>query len=116
MNAMGGTPVCLVTMTGAKSGRRRSIPLMYVPYGEAVILVASLGGMPKNPVWYYNLLEHPNIIVEQGGRRRALKARLAGADEKARLWPICVEQYPPFAKYQRRTTRDIPVFVCEPEG
>ena len=111
---LAGDPICIVTMTGAKSGRRRSIPLMYVPYGEGVLLVASLGGAPKHPVWYHNLVAHPDIEVEQGGRRMKLRARIADTAEKAELWPICVEHYAPYDDYQKRTTRDIPVFVCEP--
>ena len=116
MGSFSGYPICLVTMTGAKSGRQRIVPLMYVPLGETVILVASQGGNPKNPVWYYNLVAHPKIIVEQGGARRELTARLVGAEEKSRLWPICVEHYDPYEKYQKRTARDIPVFVCEPDA
>lgn len=114
MNSIAGDPICLVTMTGAKSGRRRTIPLMYVPYGEGVILVASQGGAPSHPAWYHNLLAHPDIEVEQGGQRRRLRARLADTDEKAKLWPICVEHYAPYEEYQQKTTRDIPLFVCEP--
>lgn len=114
MNTIAGDPICLVTMTGAKSGRRRTIPLMYVPYGDGVILVASQGGAATHPAWYHNLVAHPDIEVAQGGQRNKLCARLADADEKAKLWPICVEHYAPYDDYQRKTTRDIPLFVCEP--
>ncbi len=114
MGSFSGYPICLVTMTGARSGRQRIVPLMYVPHGETIILVASQGGNPKHPVWYYNLVAHPEIVVEQGGRRLQLKARLVDADEKDWLWPICVEHYDPYETYQMRTTRDIPVFICEP--
>lgn len=114
MNAVNGDKICLITMTGAKSGKKRTIPLMYVPHGDKVILVASQGGAPKNPVWYYNLKVHPDIMVEQDGVHRALKARHVDPEEKAQLWPVCVEYYRPYDSYQRRTTRDIPVFLCEP--
>lgn len=107
-------PICLVTMTGAKSGKRRTIPLMYVPHGDTVILVGSQGGNPKNPVWVYNLRVNPEVVVEQGGVKRSLIARQVDSEEKAQLWPICVQYYPPYDIYQQRTTRDIPVFICEP--
>jgi deazaflavin-dependent oxidoreductase (nitroreductase family) len=113
-NTLAGDEVCFVTMTGAKSGRRLTIPLMYVPHRDGVLLVASMGGAPSNPVWYHNLVKHPDIEVTQRGRRLKLRARLARADEKPSLWPICDRHYAPYADYRRRTTRDIPIFVCEP--
>lgn len=113
-NRLGGDEVCFVTMKGAKSGRRITIPLMYVPHGPGVLLVASQGGAPKNPVWYHNLVTHPGVEVEHRGRRMALRARLARPDEKPALWPICDRAYAPYAEYRQRTTRDIPIFVCEP--
>lgn len=113
-NSLGGDEVCFVKMTGAKSGRTLTIPLMYIPYRDGVLLVASQGGNPKNPVWYYNLVKHPDIEVEYRGRRMKLRARIAEADEKPELWPICYESYAPFEEYRKRTSRDIPIFVCEP--
>lgn len=114
LNTMGGDEVCFVTMRGAKSGRTLTIPLMYVPHGEGVLLVASLGGAPRNPVWYGNLVAHPEIEVRHRGRRMKLRARLATPDEKSALWPVCDRHYAPYADYRRRTSRDIPIFVCEP--
>ena len=116
LNAMGGRDVCFVTMVGAKSGRSITTPLMYVPHGEGVLLVASQGGAPKNPVWYNNIVKHPDIEVRHRGRRMQLRARLATAEEKPSLWPICDAHYAPYADYRTRTTRDIPIFVCEPRG
>lgn len=113
-NTLGGDEVCFVTMTGAKSGRRITNPLMYVPYGQGVLLVASQGGAPKNPVWYNNLVKTPEIEVRHRGRTMRLRARLATAAEKPALWPLCDARYAPFADYRARTTRDIPIFVCEP--
>lgn len=113
-NRLAGDEVCFVSMTGAKSGRRLTIPLMYVPHGEGVLLVASQGGAPKNPVWYANLVKHPEIEVTHRGRRMQLRARLATPEEKPALWPICDRHYAPYAQYRKRTTRDIPIFVCEP--
>jgi deazaflavin-dependent oxidoreductase (nitroreductase family) len=113
-NKLARDEVCFVTMTGAKSGRALTVPLMYVPHQEGVLLVASLGGAPKNPIWHGNLVKHPDIEVNHRGRRMKLRARLAGAEEKPALWPICDQHYAPYAKYRQRTTRDIPIFVCEP--
>jgi deazaflavin-dependent oxidoreductase (nitroreductase family) len=113
-NKLGGDDVCFVTMTGAKSGRTLTIPLMYVPHQQGVLLVASMGGAPKNPVWYGNLVKHPEIEVSHRGRRMKLRARLARPEEKPALWPICDRHYAPYADYRKRTTRDIPIFVCEP--
>ena len=114
MGKMNGSDICVVTMTGAKSGKRRDVPLMYVPYQNGVILVASLGGAPKNPTWYYNLVSHPDVDVRVKDKTLRLRARLASPSEKAKVWPVCVEHYPDYEMYQRRTDRDIPVFICEP--
>ena len=113
-NTLTGDDVCFVTMTGARSGRRLPIPLMHVPPAGGVLLVASQGGAPKNPVWYNNLVKHPEIDVSHRGRSMKLKARLASAEEKPALWPICDQHYAPYADYRARTSRDIPVFICEP--
>lgn len=115
-NQLGGEEVCFVSMTGARSGRRLTIPLMYVPHGDGVLLVASQGGAPRNPVWYHNLVKHPDIEVTHRGRRLRLRARLATPEEKPELWPVCDRHYAPYAEYRERTTRDIPIFVCEPRA
>ncbi|MGD9603444.1 MAG: nitroreductase family deazaflavin-dependent oxidoreductase [Gammaproteobacteria bacterium] len=125
-NRMGGGEVCVVRMTGAKSGAVREFPLMCIPHGDDILLVASFAGAPRHPVWYHNLVRHPRVEILTGGQSRAMTARLAGADEKAALWPVCCASYPDFARwpvccasypdfarYQQRTVRDIPVFVCE---
>ena len=114
LNSFGGDDVCFVTMKGAKSGRTLTIPLMYIPYRDGVLLVASLGGAPRNPAWYYNLVKHPEIAVRHRGGRMNLRARLANLEEKPALWPICDQHYAPYADYRKRTTRDIPIFVCKP--
>ena len=113
-NTLSGDEVCFVTMTGAKSGREITIPLMYVPYKNGLLLVASRGGSPNNPVWYHNIARNPDITVRYRGKRMNLKARLADADEKPELWPVCDSHYAPYADYRARTDRDIPIFVCEP--
>ena len=114
MGSFQGRPVCLVTMTGAKSGKTRTVPLMYVPYKDGVIIVASQGGAPKSPVWFHNLVKHPDIEVQYKSRKMKLRARQVAGEEKAQVWPTCVEHYPPYDDYQARTDRSIPVFVCEP--
>ncbi len=114
LGKLNGYDVCLVTMTGAKSGKQRVIPLMYVPYKEGVIIVASQGGAPRNPVWFNNLVAHPDIEVQYKSRKMKLRARRAEADEKEAVWPVCCEYYPDYDLYQKRTPRDIPVFICEP--
>ncbi|MBM3595696.1 MAG: nitroreductase family deazaflavin-dependent oxidoreductase [Alphaproteobacteria bacterium] len=113
-NTLGGDDVCFVTMTGAKSGRKITMPLMHVRYGDGVLLVASQGGAPNNPVWYNNIAANPDIEVRHCTRRMKLRARLATAEEKPALWPVCDAAYAPFAEYRARTSRDIPIFVCEP--
>jgi deazaflavin-dependent oxidoreductase (nitroreductase family) len=85
-----------------------------VPYKDGVILVASFAGGPKHPVWYYNLVAHPQIEVTLKGERKTLIARRASSEEKAAVWPLCCSHYKDFDLYQRRTPRDIPVFICEP--
>ena len=113
-NSFGGDEVCFVTMTGARSGRRIATPLMYVPYQEGLLLVASRGGSPRHPVWYHNIVSNPDIQVRYRGREMSLRARLATAQEKPDLWPICDSYYAPYADYRARTDREIPIFICEP--
>lgn len=115
MNRMEGAPICLVTMTGRKSGRRKTVCLMYTAHGEQVLLVASLGGAPQNPLWYYNLKAHPKIDIQIGTRRRSMLAAEATAEERRALWPVVVANYPSFATYQGHTAREIPLFVCTPQ-
>ena len=114
MSKMAGMPILLVEMTGAKSGLRRTIPLMYVPHETGFLLVASQGGAPKHPVWYHNLVAHPDVKITFGGQTKPMLARLVDETENAALWPICCEYYPPYADYQQRTERPIPVFNCQP--
>lgn len=108
--------ICLVTMTGHKSGKRKTIALMYTPDGDNVLLVASLGGAPENPVWYYNLKACPEIEIQYGSATRKMLAREASSDERRALWPKVVASYGSFDAYQKLTTREIPVFVCSPRS
>lgn len=111
-NEAEGCPVCLVTMTGRKSGRRKTIALMYVPFEDKVLLVASLGGSPRNPAWYYNIKADANIVVQIGRLHRPMIAREATGTERDALWTHAVTHYPSYADYQGRTQRQIPVFLC----
>ena len=112
-NTLQGDEVCFVTMTGAKSGRTITTPLMYVPYNNGILLVASRGGSPKHPVWYHNIAKNPDLKVIYRGKEMLLHARQASVEEKPELWPICDSHYAPFADYRARTDREIPIFICE---
>ena len=115
-NRIGGGEICIVKMTGAKSGQPREFPLMYVPYQNGIVLVASLAGAPNHPVWYHNLIKYPQFEITVGQEAKKLVARIASKEEKAEVWPLCCQAYPDFQLYQDRTARDIPVFICEPTG
>ena len=114
MGSIKGLPIMLLGFEGAKSGKWRTVPLMYVPYKDGVIVVGSQGGAPKSPIWVKSLQANPNITAQYKGQVMQLRARQVDDAEKAELWPTCVEHYPPFEDYQARTDRNIPVFVCEP--
>lgn len=109
-----GAPCCFVFMTGRKSGKRRNIPLIYIPNGDEVILIGSQGGLDKDPDWVHNLKADPNVEVMAEGTTRKMVARLATDAEKAERWPVALKVYPDFDQYQARTERDIPLFVCSP--
>jgi deazaflavin-dependent oxidoreductase (nitroreductase family) len=111
---IGGYPVCIVTTRGAKSGRIRRIALIHLPHGDNKLLVASQGGMPHNPAWYYNVVAHPEVQIMVDGTEKTYRARQVSDEEKAALWPHLCALYPDFDEYQARTDRNIPVFSCEP--
>jgi deazaflavin-dependent oxidoreductase (nitroreductase family) len=108
-----GIPVCLVTTTGRKSGQPRTVPLLYLAHGDGVVIVASQGGLPRHPDWYFNVSANPAVRVEVRGDAFDAVARVAQGDERARLWEELVELYPSFAAYALRAQREIPVIVCE---
>jgi deazaflavin-dependent oxidoreductase (nitroreductase family) len=110
----GSPPVLLLDHVGAKSGRRRTSPLVYARDGEDVILVASKGGFPKNPAWFHNLMANPDVQVQIGSHRRPVHARVADPQERTRLWPKVVQVYGGYEDYQRRTQREIPLVILEP--
>ena len=109
----GWGPLILLTTIGAKTGQTRIYPLMSVPYGENYIAVASKGGAPKNPQWYYNLLAHPEVTVENGWETFLAKARLLNGEEREQAFEKAVSVFPPYADYQKKTARQIPVFLLE---
>ncbi len=114
-NTMRGMPVIILTTLGAKSGKIRKTPLMRVEHEGRYAVVASLGGAPKHPVWYYNVRTNPLVELQDGAVRQDMIAREVTGEEKAKWWERAVEAYPDYADYQRRTDREIPVFVLEPK-
>jgi deazaflavin-dependent oxidoreductase (nitroreductase family) len=111
-----GLPVVIVTNRGARSGKVRKTPLMRVEHDGRYAAVASQGGSPTHPYWYYNLRADPHVQVQDGPRKQDMTARELSGDERARWWERAVAAYPPYAEYQERTSRQIPVFVLEPAG
>jgi deazaflavin-dependent oxidoreductase (nitroreductase family) len=107
-------PVIVLTSLGAKSGKIRKNPLMRVEHDGRYAVVASMGGAPKHPVWYYNLVAHPLVELQDGPVRQDMTAREVTGDEKALWWERSVAAYPDYADYQKKTDREIPVFVLEP--
>jgi deazaflavin-dependent oxidoreductase (nitroreductase family) len=109
-----GVPVLLLTTVGRKSGEPRTTPLLFIEDGDDIVIVASKGGLPKDPLWYKNLQANPNVEIQINGRRMKMKARTANPSERTRLWPKLVAHYPDFASYETWTDREIPVVICEP--
>ncbi|WP_374026417.1 nitroreductase family deazaflavin-dependent oxidoreductase [Mycobacterium sp. HNNTM2301] len=106
-------PVVLLTVTGAKSGKKRYVPLMRVENDGRYAIVASKGGAPEHPSWYFNLRAHPEVTLQDGDSVVTLRARELEGAERELWWQRAVEAYPPYAEYQTKTTRQIPVFVLE---
>ena len=112
-----GLPVIIVTNRGNKTGAIRKTPLMRVKDGDNYVLVGSQGGAPRNPVWVYNLRADSGVEIRDETEVYSMRTREVEDDaERARLWEIAVEAFPPYAEYQERTTRKIPVFLAEPSG
>ncbi|HEY2088805.1 MAG TPA: nitroreductase family deazaflavin-dependent oxidoreductase [Mycobacterium sp.] len=111
---MKGKPIILLTTVGAKTGKLRKTPLMRVEHDGEYAVVASLGGAPKNPVWYYNIAKNPRVELQDGSVTRDYDAREVFGDEKAAWWERAVAAWPDYADYQTKTDRQIPVFVLTP--
>jgi len=109
-----GKPVILLTTIGAKTGKVRKTPLMRVEHNGEYAVVASLGGAPKHPVWYFNIKANPRVELQDGTETHDYEAREVLGDEKAIWWERAVEAWPDYADYQRKTDRQIPVFVLTP--
>jgi F420H(2)-dependent quinone reductase len=109
-----GMPVIVLTTVGAKSGMLRKTALMRVEHDGDYAVVASLGGAPKHPVWYFNIIGQPHVELQDGPVKRDYLAREIFGAEKAEWWERGVAAYPPYAEYQEKTDREIPVFVLEP--
>jgi deazaflavin-dependent oxidoreductase (nitroreductase family) len=109
-----GAPVMLLTVIGRKSGRELTVPLLYLQDGERVITVASKGGMDHHPLWYLNLVAHPDVDVQIGTDVRPMRAHTADESERAHYWPKLVAMYRDYADYQARTARTIPIVVLSP--
>jgi F420H(2)-dependent quinone reductase len=108
-----GLPIIIVSMRGNKTGQVRKIGLMRVEHNGEYALVASKGGAPKHPVWYYNLVANPDeVTIQDGPEPFAVRVRQVTGDERRAWWERAVAAYPPYADYQRRTDREIPVFVA----
>jgi deazaflavin-dependent oxidoreductase (nitroreductase family) len=109
----GAPPMLLLEHVGAKSGVKRTTPLVYVDDPPDVVLVASKGGHPKNPAWYHNLRANPDTTVRVGSEQRAVHAQVATSQERERLWPKAIATYSGYEGYQQRTTREIPLVILK---
>ena len=108
-----GRPLLLLTTTGARSGQPRIAPMMYIPDGDRLLVIASNIGAPTHPNWYHNLVAHPDVTVEVGTETFDATAVVIEGAERQRLWARIVEMYPFFAEHQAKTTRQIPVIALE---
>jgi deazaflavin-dependent oxidoreductase (nitroreductase family) len=111
-----GPPMLLLDHVGAKSGVKRTSALVYVEEGPNVVIVASKGGHPRHPAWYHNLRANPDTTIQVGSEHRTVRARVANAEERKRLWPKAVKVYGGYAGYQERTDREIPLVILEPRA
>ena len=107
-------PLLLLTHTGAKSGKRRTNPLAYFRDGDRYVIVASKGGAPTNPDWYYNLLANPRATIEVGNERLEVMVEPVGSAERKRLWAMVIERNPAFQEYEKKTRRTIPLVILTP--
>jgi deazaflavin-dependent oxidoreductase (nitroreductase family) len=111
-----GNPILLLHTTGRRSGKPRTTPLLYLPDGENLVIVASNGGAAKHPAWWLNLRQMEEATVQVGERKVSVRAEEVSGEEKRRLWARLVEAYPGYASYQKKTEREIPVVVLRPAG
>jgi deazaflavin-dependent oxidoreductase (nitroreductase family) len=112
----GGPPMLLLDHVGARSGKKRTTPLVYLKDGDSVVVVASKGGSRRHPAWYHNLRANPETTVQVGSRRMPVTARVATTTQRSRLWPRVVALYRGYELYQKRTSRQIPLVILEPRA
>ncbi|MFI5315174.1 MAG: nitroreductase family deazaflavin-dependent oxidoreductase [Myxococcota bacterium] len=111
---MGAQRILLLTTTGRRSGAQRTVPLVYFEDGERLVLIASNGGASSDPQWWKNLQQRPEALVQVGAETRRMRARICSVEERARLWPRVKRENPPYAEYEKKTTREIPVVLLAP--
>jgi deazaflavin-dependent oxidoreductase (nitroreductase family) len=107
-------PMLLLEHVGARSGKRRTVPLVYLHDGDDYVIVASKGGNPRNPSWFHNLRANPETTIQVGSERLPVRARVASPQKRTHLWPKVVEHYGGYGEYQERTERKIPLMILEP--
>ncbi len=110
-----GRPLLLITTTGAKSGERRTHPVMYLREGDRLFIFASKGGAPSHPAWYHNLVAHPEVTVEVGGETFPATAKPVTGEEHDHIYARLAQMYPQFGEYQQKTSRTIPVIELQPK-
>ena len=113
-NTLQGRPVIILTTTGAKTGKVRKTPLMRVEHDGSYAVVASMGGAPTHPVWYHNIVAHPEVELQDGATRKQYLAHEASGEEKAEWWARATQTWPDYDTYQTKTDRQIPLFVLTP--
>ena len=106
-------PIVVITSKGARSGKLRKNPVMRIEHDGVYAAVASQGGAPEHPLWFHNFVAHPEVDLQDGGEKHTYRARIAEGAERAEWWDRVVKQYAPYAEYQERTDREIPVFLLE---
>jgi deazaflavin-dependent oxidoreductase (nitroreductase family) len=116
VESFGNAPLLILHTIGAKSGEKRESPLLYREQGDDFVIFASFAGAPVNPAWFHNLVANPEATVELGTETRTVRARVAGAEERDRLWEWNKADYPGFGDYESKTDRVIPVVILEPVG
>lgn len=110
-----GMAMILLTTTGAKSGEKSTTPLVYMPHGDKMVVIASMGGAPKNPAWYHNIRANGDVVVDIGKGEFAAVAEEVVGDQRDELYAAQAAKYPAFAEYEKKTTRRIPVVVISPK-
>ncbi len=112
---LAGNPMLLLTTTGRKSGKSRTTPLLYIRDGENMVVIASSGGGPRHPAWWFNIDTNPSATVQVGKETKRVRAETVNEEEKRRLWPLILEAYAGYQGYEDETERTIPVVILRPD-